>query len=212
MSSPGPRRGHATRGGRWLTLSILIVVVLVVAHALWLPAIGRFLVVSDPLQAADAILPLGGAGRTRTQAAAELYRQGLAPWFVVTDMPINTPGIRETYGELMRREAAWQGAPEERIVIASGTHRTTYSEARALRQLMTERGWRTLIVVTDPYHTRRARMCFRDVFRGTDLQVMVHAANPSWWQPDWWWRDADSLRETWTEYLKLVLYLVGMRD
>jgi hypothetical protein len=28
-------------------------------------------------------------------------------------------------------------------------------------------------VVTDPFHTRRARMAFQDVFRGTGIWVLV---------------------------------------
>jgi hypothetical protein len=26
-----------------------------------------------------------------------------------------------------------------------------------------------------------------------------------------WWQDTDSLRETWTEYLKLLLYVLGYK-
>lgn len=188
-----------------------LALLLAVTHALWLPAVGRFLVVSEPLAPADAILPLGGAGRTRTEGAARLYAQGLATWFVVTDMPLNMPGIRESYAGLMQREAVWNGVPAERIVTAPGLHRTTYSEAQALRQLMAERGWRTLIIVTDPYHTRRARLSFRDAFRGFDLTVTAYALEGSEWEPDHWWQDTDSLRETWTEYLKLGLYVLGYR-
>ena len=184
---------------------------LALTHALWLPAIGRFLVVSEPLAPADAILPLGGSGQTRTEAAARLYAQGLATWFVVTDMPLNMPGIRESYAGLMQREAVWNGVPAAFIVTAPGLHRTTYSEAQALRQLMTERGWRTLLIVTDPYHTRRARLAFRDAFRGFDLTVTVHALEGGWWDPNHWWQDTDSLRETWTEYLKLGLYVLGYK-
>lgn len=197
--------------GLKVALLLGVAAVLAATHALWLPAIGRFLVVSDPLAPADAILPLGGAGRTRTEAAARLYAQGWATWFVVTDMPLNLPGVRERYADLVQREAVWNGVPELRIVQAPGLHRTTYSEALALRQLMTDRGWRTLIIVTDPYHTRRARMSFRDAFRGTDLTVTVYALEGSWWKPNAWWRDGDSLRETWTEYLKLLLYVLGYK-
>ncbi len=66
-------------------------------------------------------------------------------------------------------------------------------------------------MVTDPCHTRRARMCFQDAFKGTGIRVAVRPVNDHWYDADSWWRDRDVLRETWTELLKLVLYLVGYR-
>ena len=87
----------------------------------------------------------------------------------------------------------------------------TYEEAIAVQQLAQEQGWRSLIIVTDPHHTRRARMAFRDVFRDSGITVMVRPVNDSWYQADSWWQTRDGLRETWTEYLKLLLYVVGYR-
>ncbi|MGA9349499.1 MAG: ElyC/SanA/YdcF family protein [Anaerolineae bacterium] len=81
----------------------------------------------------------------------------------------------------------------------------------AVHQLAREQGGCSLIVVTDPFHTRRARMAFRDAFRGTGITVMVRPVNESKYRPDSWWQTRDGLRETWTEYLKLLLYVVGYR-
>jgi uncharacterized SAM-binding protein YcdF (DUF218 family) len=128
---------------RWAALAIAVVTVwlTVVTHPLWLAALGRWLVVSGSLQAADAIVVLGGGGPDRVAGGVALFEAGYGSWFVVTNMPLNTPGIREEYAELMRREAVWQGVPEERILRAPGTVRTTYEEARAVGTLCAERGW-----------------------------------------------------------------------
>ncbi len=140
-----------------------------------------------------------------------ILEKGYAKWLVVTNMPLIVPGVRESFAELARREAVWQGMSDESILIAPGIVRTTYEEARAVRRLAQEQGWRTLLVVTDPFHTRRTRLIFRDAFRGTDLTFVVRPVRNHRYQPDTWWRDRDSLRETWTEYLKMVLYLLGYR-
>jgi hypothetical protein len=66
---------------------------------------------------------------------ARLFSEDNAHWFVATNMPLNTPGIRESYAELVRREALWQGVPKERILTAPGTATTTYHETIALRRL-----------------------------------------------------------------------------
>ncbi|MBM4429941.1 MAG: hypothetical protein FJ026_06265, partial [Chloroflexi bacterium] len=97
------------------------------------------------------------------------------------------------------------------ILRAPGTHTTTYSEAVAVRGMAEERGWRSLLVVSDPYHLRRARLCFHDALRGTAVTVSVQPVHPSWYNPASWWTTQDGLRETWTEYLKLLLYVVGYR-
>ena len=204
-----PRRLSARR---WIVFLVAVgaVVAVLLGRSLWLPFAGNFLVVADPLQRADALIPLAG-GQERVVYAAELFNQGCADWFIVTDMPLNVPGIRASYGELVKREATWQGVPEGHILVAPATVETTYQEALAVRQLAEERGLRSLIVVTDPFHTRRARMAFRAAFSDSDINVMVRPVNESWYQANSWWQTRDGLRGTWTEYVKLLLYVVGYR-
>jgi uncharacterized SAM-binding protein YcdF (DUF218 family) len=190
---------------------VLLLALLVTLRGLWLPLIGGALIVADPLRPADAVVPLGGGERDRVTQAVALIRQGDAGWLIATDSEIDLPGIRDSWTDLVRREAVWQGTPAERIVAASGIVTTTYAEAQAVRRLMLDRGWRSLIVVTDPYHTRRARLIFRDVFRDSGVQVIVRPVEDAPYRADTWWRTEDGLRETWTEYLKMLLYGVGYR-
>nr|MBC7245814.1 YdcF family protein [Chloroflexota bacterium] len=200
---------------RFLALASCLLLVsctlLLVLRSFWLPAIGRFLVCVDPLQPADAIVVLAGGGPQRVAHGAKLFQAGYAPWLIVTNQPLNTPGIRVPYVELMRTEAIWQGAPPERILMAPEIVKTTYEEAIAVRQLATERRFHSLIIVTDPFHTRRARMSFRDALQGAGITISMQPANPSWYRADAWWQSQDELRETWTEYLKLTLYVFGYK-
>lgn len=203
------------RAWRFLALasSLLLVscILLLLFRNLWLPAIGHFLVWADPLQPADAIVVLAGGGPHRVAHGVKLFQAGYAPWFIVTNQPLNTPGIRSHYVELMRTEAIWQGIPQEHILMAPEIVRTTYEEAIAVRRLAEEREFHSLIIVTDPFHTRRARMSFRDALRDTGVIISIQPANPSWYRADTWWQDQDALRETWTEYLKLMLYVLGYK-
>ena len=205
-AQPGWRRWAV-----WAIAALLLLWVLWAAHPLWLAALGRQLVVEDPLKAADAIVVLGGGGPDRVAGGVALFEAGYAPWFVVTNMPLNTPGIREDYAELMRREAQWQGVPAERILRAPGTVRTTHEEARAVGALCAQRGWQSLIVVSDRFHTRRARRAFQEALAGSGVRVTVRASAFSNWQPDDWWRSMEGLTSTWTEYAKWLLYALGYR-
>jgi hypothetical protein len=57
--------------------TLSFVIVLVLTHPFWLSLIGGFLIVSEPLQRADVLVPLAGyVGRV--EYAAELFEQGVA--------------------------------------------------------------------------------------------------------------------------------------
>jgi hypothetical protein len=45
-------------------LAMVAVILIVASHSLWLPSVGSFLIVTDPLQPADALVALAG-GRER---------------------------------------------------------------------------------------------------------------------------------------------------
>lgn len=212
-ASATPRTGCTQRLTRLQTgfLSLLgIVLLLALSHRLWLSLIGSFLIVADPLQPADALVPLAG-GVERVEYAAQLYHNGYASWLVATSMPHYMPGIRESYSTLVRREAMWQGVPAEAIVQATTLVSTTYQEALVVRDLAQQREWQSLLVVSSPSHTRRARWIFRDVFADTTITIRVHPIPNHWYTPETWWQRQDGLRTTWTEYLKLITYIVGYR-
>jgi uncharacterized SAM-binding protein YcdF (DUF218 family) len=214
---PGQQAAAAGRAAsrirrlRLLALILLVLAILFLAHGLWLPLAGRFLVVADPPHLADAVVPLGGGGVGRVAQAAALLKEGYATWLVATEAELDLPGIRSSYSELIQREAQWQGVPAERILVAPDLVETTYDEALAVRALAQDRGWRSLLVVTDPYHTRRARLTFRAVFSGTGITVAVRPVENAQYDPEVWWQSGDDLRETWTEYAKLALFLLGYR-
>lgn len=78
-----------------------------------------------------------------------------------------------------------------------------------MRRLAQQQGWRSVLVVTHSFHTRRARLAFRDGFRDTGITVAVRPVNEHWYDPGSWWQSHKGLRQTWTEYLKLALHLLG---
>ena len=72
------------------------------------------------------------------------------------------------------------------------------------------RGYATWLV-TDPFHTRRTRLCFQEAFRDTGITLSVRPVEGSSYDPEAWWLSTGSIRLTWTEYTKLALHLVGYR-
>jgi len=63
--------------------------------------------------------------------------------------------------------------PAERILAIEQIAQTTYQESQLVRQLALNRGWDSLLAVSKPFHTRRARLCFRQAFAGTGVVLIV---------------------------------------
>ena len=81
-------------------------------------------------------------------------------------------------------------------------------EAEAVLRLMRRHDYKTVIVVTDPFHTYRARLIFRDAFRGSGLTVRVHPVTDLWYRSNTWFLSAAGWANTAREYIKLVGYLI----
>ena len=75
--------------------------------------------------------------------------------------------------ELMRR--AWTGAAA-RIVLDDGSTHTAQNAAH-VTAVARELGADEIVVVTSPWHARRAGVAFRALLRGTPVRVRVAASN-----------------------------------
>ena len=86
-------------------------------------------------------------------------------------------GLRPYAGvaELIQRDLEGRGVPAAAIVPFPHHAENTRSEAQALRDLVAQRHWHRILVVTSNYHTRRAGYIFRKVFP-SDVSVLVESA------------------------------------
>jgi uncharacterized SAM-binding protein YcdF (DUF218 family) len=183
---------------------LIIVVPPVLRH------IGSYLIVSDPIHRADVLVPLAG-DPARVRYAAQMVNRGDAQWLLITNMAHAWNDPANVYSTRTSREAGEYGVSPERIFVAGQPVSTTYEEALVIRDFVEDFEWQSLIVVTSPSHTRRSRIIFRDVFQGSNVEVMIVPVENHWYTSDTWWRRQDGWRETMHEYLKLVLYRLGYR-
>lgn len=161
----------------------------------------------------DAIIVLAGADsyRARAARAAELYAEGCAPFVVLTNDGMRG-GWSQTeqrtlmYVERARRELQRAGVPQERIIILPKVMSGTHDEAIHVRDEAERRGWRRLMIVTSPYHTRRARWSFRRAFDGSGTEVYCQSARFDDDAPAVWWLDAKGWRDVAGEYVKFAYY------
>jgi uncharacterized SAM-binding protein YcdF (DUF218 family) len=175
--------------------------VLVLARQVWLAALGHFLIYSESPRQADAIVVLAGGDGARSSRGSELYRAGYAP-LVITSSGGVCQEAAPAYG--LRRS----GVPEEAI-RPMGNLSTTYEEAQASLALLEELGARQILLVTDTFHSRRARDIFVRVYADAGIAVTSVPAEPAWFDPDAWWREERSAQVVFNEYAKYVWFWLG---
>jgi uncharacterized SAM-binding protein YcdF (DUF218 family) len=181
---------------------------------------GRYLQHEDPLRRADAVFVLAGGRLERSLEAVDLYQAGYAPLIVLSpgrgeavDPIARARGIRlPNEMDQLRDALAGAGIPREAFLIGSSRVDNTAAEGTMIRSLALGRGWRTVIVVTSKYHTRRAGYAMRRAFEGTAVQVIMRASRYDPSDPARWWRRRQDIRWLVDEWPKLLAYRLGLAD
>ena len=154
----------------------------------------RLLIVSVPMSHADAIIVLGGEPLARPTEAARLYQEGVAPKVFVT-------GTGDA--ARCRRVLLGAGVPASAIVTEAKAT-TTYANATLLKPLLQDAKVTSALIVTSPFHTRRALATFRKVMPG--IRFGIAEASIGWWsRPE---GRGDLNRFVWIEFLKTMEYWV----
>jgi uncharacterized SAM-binding protein YcdF (DUF218 family) len=170
---------------RGFIVGLLVGVVLMLGLGLvGLASVGHALAVEDPLEKADTIVAISGDTGARANTAIALWKQGFAPLIVFSGAAIDPDSVSSA--EIMRREALRQGVPEAATIIepASGT---TEENASEVSKLMVQRKLRSAILVTSPYHQRRAALLFSRSFESAGLVLRNYPARDPEWDPNLWW-------------------------
>jgi uncharacterized SAM-binding protein YcdF (DUF218 family) len=210
MQSPSTQPGPQAERSQGLTLIILGILIAACLFVLLLPfgfrKIAGLLMVADPLEKADAGVVLGGGDETRIEEAASLYKERYIRYLVLTDTGAELTNYDTRYVDEMRIKAVKLGVPVNLIYITEKLSDSTAEEAQAVKILAHEQGFRSLIVITDPYHTYRTRLVYQGVFAGDDISIIVHPVQNHWYQPTTWWKSLKGWQMTVLEYIKLAGY------
>jgi uncharacterized SAM-binding protein YcdF (DUF218 family) len=164
---------------------------------------GESWIVEDKLERADAIIVLSDDNfyADRATRAAQVYRQGLAPLVVASGRKLRPyAGIVE----LMEHDLVERGVPKDKVVRVAHEADNTRMEAQALVQVAAQHKWRSLIVVTSNYHTRRARYIFEHVFPPESI-IRVTGARDGDFDPSSWWERRISVKEFVRELAAMVV-------
>lgn len=96
----------------------------------------------------------------RYEAGVALVLAGRAEKLIFTGASRSWHGEWTTEGEQLRRLAIERGVPEEKIIVTRLVANTA-TEAAAVADLMRDRGWRKIILVTSAWHMPRSLLLFQ---------------------------------------------------
>ena len=200
---------------RVLAVCLLLCVGLAAAAC---PRAGHFLIIDDPIHPADAIVVLAGARVERWLEAADLYREGKAGAIVLSPGIIEPAELRlrergiafPSYSELVRSALLELRIPPTAITTFPHSVDNTTEEAVLAHAAAARHGWRSLIVVTSKYHTRRSRYAFEREMIGSGITVQVRGSRYDEAQPDRWWKHRSDFRFVTWELQKLAAYRLGL--
>jgi uncharacterized SAM-binding protein YcdF (DUF218 family) len=162
----------------WL---LAIVVCIIVAGPLF---IGWYLSPQDVLEKVDAIVVVsGGDNNARISKGVQLYKEGWAPILMYSGAAAEG---EVSNAEAMKNISAKMGVPKKNIVIEEES-KTTVENAQFSAKIIKESGFKSVILVTSPYHQRRTYELFKKEL--PDVKIINQSALDENWRKKGWWQN-----------------------
>lgn len=151
---------------------------------------------------ADVIVAIsGGDTDARTSEAVRLYRQGWAQTLIFSGAALDTASISNA--SAMRTLAIQAGVPASAIQVDEIAVDTA-GNAQNISDIARRDTIKRLILVTSPYHQRRAGMEFAKAL-GPDVTILNHPTrNDRYWPATNWWMNPFSWWLALSETVKIV--------
>ena len=149
---------------------VLLVVTTFIGSGLFSKVWPHLLMVQAPLEKADALILLGGDEEGRPVETARLFKAGVAPKIFITG---------EGDASANRKRLLESGIPSSAIIVESSA-RTTLMNAQNLQPLLESAHVRSAVIVTSPFHMRRALAVFRHEIPG--ITFGISQDSPQFWK------------------------------
>lgn len=176
-----------------------LLIIFLLFSSYFLTFIGNFLIIRDPLRKADVIIVLAGERGERVKFGVSLYQQGYAGKVLFSGGPIAAfPGGQKiTWADMMKNYAMTLGVPEKDIILQNES-RSTQEDATFTYRLLQDPLRSSAILVTSPYHSKRALKIFKPVF--IDIKLHSVPVQKSWYDAESWWKSSKGQYQVAREY------------
>jgi uncharacterized SAM-binding protein YcdF (DUF218 family) len=176
-----------SRRSRARVTALRLAMVLAPILAVWVAFAGRVLVLARPVASPDVIVSLGSHEWERLPAAAAAAARHPDAMVLLTQpIAVTIYNCHDCARRQQRLVAA--GVDPARIHTMQLLGEGTRAEADVCRQYARNVPIKQLLIVTSPFHARRALSVFRHTFAGTGVEIGVEPATAySEARPAWWW-------------------------
>ncbi len=171
-------------------------------------AAGRYLVYSDELHPVDVIVALSGNDEKRIRETADLYKDRIADHIMLTNSNATYGEYNLPYTVLQKEILHNYEIPETAVFVAEFAAKNTGQEATGIINRMYDLGFRSAVIVTDSWHTRRVKTIFTDSFSNTGFEVLIHPASGSGYSRHFWWTSLSGWKITVGEYIRILGYYI----
>lgn len=203
-----------SRRQRLLLMTALVLAIgisIYAARGIILTALGTWLDVSEKPRPADYVMILTGEENSRPYAASTLIRAGYARKVLVSNVYIspaeNNSSVIPTVNEIIRRVVISRGVAAEDLITLPGSVESTFDEACSLAAFLKTNSDARVLIVTNHFHTRRARLIFFYVL-GNLRNISFISAPMDGFQLATWWRTDMGFINVIAEYCKLSFYII----
>jgi len=211
---------------RWIKIAGLVVLIVAIfiafSHEYLLKKIGLFLVYAQSPQKADVIVVLNGRDCERSLAAVDLYNNGYSKLIVMAEI-MKQPGtdeFRKRVKKNINRKMFFQwaiesmGVPEDSFKLIGDGISSTYDEALVTKKFMLDNNYKSILLVTSKWHSKRAFLTFQSVFnrdKNNNLKLVIYPSKYDTFNPDAWWKQSDGAELIFYEYVRLIYYVMTLR-
>ena len=204
----------ARRSRRVLLIVLACGVILFVVGVGAARRLGAWLIVADRLVRSDVIFITDGGTPLREAEAAILYREGWAPRVAIA-LPrdrVSEEVYRltghprpqdQTAGVLQRA-----GVSAAALVRLDRVVENTHEELQVDFDYARAHGFRQVIIVSSPYHTRRIRFIWNARYQH-DVMAIVRSTRYEAVEPSRWWRSRRSLEDVLHEVFGIAHFFIG---
>src|SRR3990167_462163 len=180
---------------------VIVLLGLYFSHAFILEGLAGWLVVQDKLEPVGLILVLSGdANGERVAEGVNLYRQDYAKKILMRGGPL---AWQLTSAEWMKKQAMALGVPARNILLEDKSG-STKENARFSLPIIKKHGVNSIILVTSPYHSRRAQWVFQKVFARSGVKIRSYPVQASKFKIQRWWTRHEDIQLVVLEYLSLI--------
>lgn len=131
----------------------------------------------------DAIVAVsGGDTSARAEEAIRLYKDGWAPQIIFSGAAADKSGPSNA---LVMKHQAIDAGIDPNVILTEETSENTAQNAAETTSIFEQRSIKSAILVTSPYHERRALLEFRKRAGGVEFRARP-ASGDKQWSAFWW--------------------------